>query len=62
LHAEQSGVRRIQEPEGAWKRNNTNQVAEGIELLLRKTENFCLDALENYINLWKTDEAEQVII
>lgn len=28
------------------ERNNTNQVAEGIELLLRKMKNFCLDAFQ----------------
>lgn len=28
------------------ERNNTNQVAEGIELILRKTENFSLDGFQ----------------
>lgn len=28
------------------ERNNTNQVAEGIELILRKTENFWLDGFQ----------------
>lgn len=47
------------------ERNNTNQAAEGIELILRKTKyvvEWFPSKVEHYINLWKTDQTEQVII